>query len=253
MYMLKPMAHVEACCRAQLAMSWLCGPLLMCLSREPLRICFHIQEPHLVSRPCKSSWTHKPCVLEIAHPSWQAAHEDHSHRVVANRPSDGPIVVDSSHKCLLRPSCSCWLALVCGVCWGHAIAFRPCCSYISPAVHLDCVSHVSSVHHAIRLTRISLEGQTSCPWPCVSSLRAQALCIGGNPPEPVGGQRGPFWKVVAEQLSGSIVLVPGPCAPRAASCRWPLAGISPGGPLGPHVCVWAFGPTCQCHMLLAMS
>ena len=97
MYMLKPMAHVEACCRAQLAMSWLCGPLLMCLSREPHRMCFHIQEPHLVSRPCKSSSTHKLCVLKMVHLSWQAAHEDHCHRFVADQPSDGPVVITGPH------------------------------------------------------------------------------------------------------------------------------------------------------------
>ncbi len=60
-----------------------CAPPLMCSSREP----------RLASRPCRSSWRHKPYVLELAHLSWHAACGDHCHEVVAGQPSDGPVVI----------------------------------------------------------------------------------------------------------------------------------------------------------------
>ncbi len=39
-----------------------------------------------------------PHMLGMAHLDWQAAHENHSHRVVTDRPSDGFVVVHRSCK-----------------------------------------------------------------------------------------------------------------------------------------------------------
>ncbi len=55
---------------------------------------------------------HKSCVLEMVHLSWQAAHEDHFHRIVADRPSGGPVMVGCAHKSLQCPSDSHWPTLV---------------------------------------------------------------------------------------------------------------------------------------------
>ena len=41
---------------------------------------------------------HKPCVLELAHLSWQAACEDHCVGVMVDQPSDGPIVITGPHR-----------------------------------------------------------------------------------------------------------------------------------------------------------
>ncbi len=152
-------------CRALLAMSWLCGPYLKCLSCEQLHICLR-HEPHLASRPRRPSCTHRPCMLEMVHLSWPAAHEDHFHQVMADQPPDGPIVntghmdlcsatlmaVEQHHSLRSMEATSLCARLAAHVLlsWSHWP--RPnCVNRILCVNHANCPSRNSVIGHVSRL------------------------------------------------------------------------------------------------------
>ena len=121
MCVLRPMCY----CRALPALSWLCGPRLMCLSREPLHMCLR-NESHVSSGPCRPSCTQKPCMLEMVHLSWPAAHVDHFHKVVADQPSDGPIATTGPHGHVQSHSDGCWPTSLSEVHGSHVSACASC-------------------------------------------------------------------------------------------------------------------------------
>ncbi len=124
----------------------------------------------------------KSCVLEMGHLSWQASHEDHFHRIVANRPSGGPVMVSCARKRLQCPSDSHWPTLVSVVHlrsrlvqgrWGRCVS-AACQSRLSCECHVLCVGclvHLTVLHFMCRLCR------PSCTHPaiCVSSVARPRL------------------------------------------------------------------------------
>ena len=85
-------------------MHWSCRLHLSCMSHVLCVGCMgrpasgvplsYIARSGHVNRLCM----HNSYVLDMVHLSWQAAHDDHFHKVVADRPSGGPVVISCAHK-----------------------------------------------------------------------------------------------------------------------------------------------------------
>ncbi len=106
-------------------------------------------------------------MLEMVHPSWQAAHENHFHKVVAENPSDGPTVTTWPHGHVQRQPDGCWPTSLSEVHGGHTSASVCVClaAHVPlPRSHrsrLDCENRILCVNHANRPPRISVIGHVS--------------------------------------------------------------------------------------------
>ncbi len=107
------LVHVEIYYLMLLALPRSCVPLLMCPFSGPLYV-YLLHEKRLALRSCRSSR-----VLEVVHLSWQAVWEDHCHRVVADQPSDGLVVVTGPYVHVWHRSSGSWLVSLSEVHGGH--------------------------------------------------------------------------------------------------------------------------------------
>ncbi len=143
----------------------------MCFSHEALHM-FLRHEPHLASWPCRSSWAQKPCILEMVHLRWLAAHAGHFRKVVIARPSDGPVVIIGLRGHVQRRSDGCWPTSLSEVHGGTVF-----CVHVSQSMYYCCgpIGHVLTLRTTFCVFTIQIVPHVLLLWATSRGLAMQIM------------------------------------------------------------------------------